>query len=93
MGIRIHLPVEIHQPADTAAQRTLAGLAGRKLVFLSNHRGRNAEIFSALQEVLTKRFGARSVTEHAVGHGRSAPPESFAPLAQQYDAAISAIGA
>ena len=93
MSIRIHLPTAVLVATDQRSQRVVGELTGKSVVFLTNHRGRNAEIFAALRDVLVSQFGAARVDERPVGHGKTAPPETLAPLGQEYAAAISAIGA
>ena len=92
MTIRFYNPAPEVNGGDTAAERSLDSLGGKRLLFLSNKRARCPELADALRDVLTTRYEVASLTFMEVDAGRPEPKSKLAPLAEEYDAAIGAYG-
>ena len=92
MAIRFYNPAPEVNGDDTAVERSLDSLGGKKLLFLSNKRARCPELADALRDVLTNRYEIAGLTFMEVDAGRPEPKAKLAPLAQEYDAAIGAYG-
>jgi len=92
MPIRFLIPSDELPPGEEVTTATLPSLAGKKVLFISNQRGRNTLIEGALRQELTDRYGIESLTLVKLQHQTPSPKERLLPLADQYDAVIAGFG-